>query len=172
MAHRSEDLRTSRLKREYERLQQSFRSHKQIRCAVIGGTPPDRYRIEYFIKGIERQGTQLIERDHHVMEVSLPVEYPRMPAACKMLSPVFHPNIDPFTVCISDFHSPQETLVDIIIRVGQMIAYQKHNVKSPLNGEAAAWCQQNLHLLPVDRTDLIPNGDGPTTIGGRIRIDS
>jgi hypothetical protein len=73
-----------------------------------------------------------------------------------MLTPVFHPNIDTFTVCTSDFHAAQETLVDLIVRVGHMIAFQKHNVKSPLNAEAAVWCEQNLARLPVDAVDIYP----------------
>jgi hypothetical protein len=93
------------------------------------------------------------------MEVVLPAEYPRQPAACRMLTPVFHPNIDVFTVCTSDFHAAQETLADLIARVGQMITFQKHNVKSPLNAEAAIWCEANLARLPVDRADLYP-GEG------------
>jgi predicted Zn finger-like uncharacterized protein len=31
-----------------------------------------------------------------------------------------------------------------------MIGYQSYNIKSPLNGEAARWVEQNLHRLPLD----------------------
>jgi predicted metal-dependent HD superfamily phosphohydrolase len=54
----------------------------------------------------------------------------------------------------------QETLADLVVRVGQMIAFQKHNVKSPLNGEAAVWVEQNLSRLPVDPSDLYPPESG------------
>ena len=37
-----------------------------------------------------------------------------------------------------------------------MIAFQKHNIKSPLNAEAAVWCEQNLARLPVDAVDIYP----------------
>ena len=35
-----------------------------------------------------------------------------------------------------------------------MITYQSYNVKSPLNGEAAAWAEQNEHRLPLEQVDL------------------
>jgi ubiquitin-protein ligase len=150
-------LRLTRLQNEYSRLCGLFGRHPRISVTAVGGDPPDRYRVTYMIRGLERhQDGRLIVRDRHVMEITLPVEYPRMPAMCRMTTPVFHPNIDTFSVCTSDFHAAQETLSDLIVRVGQMIAFQKHNVKSPLNAEAAVWCEQNLSRLPVDPSDLHP----------------
>ena len=150
-------LRLRRLTNEYKRLEQLFGGNKFVSVRATTGDPPHAYRVEYRIAGLERlpDGT-LVVRRRHDMEIVLPVEYPRMPAACRMLTPVFHPNIDTFTVCTSDFHAAQETLVDLIVRVGQMIAFQKHNVKSPLNSEAAIWCEQNASKLPVDASDLYP----------------
>lgn len=138
-------------------LRMAFDGHAHVTVRGIEGDPPEKYHVAYRIRGLQRMpdGTLLV-RGTHEMEIALPVEYPRMPAACRMLSPVFHPNIDAFTVCTSDFHAAQETLVDLIVRVGQMIAFQKHNVKSPLNAEAARWCEENLARLPVDRADLYP----------------
>ena len=43
-----------------------------------------------------------------------------------------------------------ETLPSIVARIGEMIAYQSYNTKSPLNGEAARWVDQNLDRLPLD----------------------
>ncbi len=154
-------LRLQRLGNEHKLLRQAFGQHPAVRVEPIAGDPPERYRVTYLIKGLERMPDgRLLVRGQHEMEVSLPAEYPRLPAVCRMISPVFHPNIDSFTVCTSDFHSAQETLVDLIVRVGQMIAFQKHNVKSPLNAEAAQWCEANLARLPVDRSDLYPADPG------------
>ncbi len=155
-------LRLKRLAIEARLLQEQFGAHPRVRVMPAGGDPPDRYVVEYRISGLERlpDGT-LVVRGEHRMEIVLPAEYPRQPAACRMLTPVFHPNIDVFTVCTSDFHAAQETLSDLIVRVGQMIAFQKHNVKSPLNAEAAIWCEENLARLPVDRADLYPSDVAP-----------
>jgi ubiquitin-protein ligase len=150
-------LRIRRLENERNMLQMAFARHPHIRVRPTLGDPPEQYAVTYSINGLQRMGDgTLIVRTMHEIEVSLPSEYPRLPAACRMVTPVFHPNIDIATVCTSDFHAAQETLVDLIVRVGQMIAFQKHNVKSPLNAEAARWCEENLARLPVDRSDLHP----------------
>jgi len=73
-----------------------------------------------------------------------------------MLTPVFHPNFDESMVCTGDFWAASERLDDLIIRLGRMIAYQEYNTKSPLNGLAAKWAAQNVHLLPVDARIIAP----------------
>jgi hypothetical protein len=73
-----------------------------------------------------------------------------------MLTPVFHPNFDDSSVCIGDFWAASESLDDLIIRIGRMIAYQEYNTKSPLNGLAAKWAAQNPQLLPVDPQPVAP----------------
>jgi hypothetical protein len=35
-----------------------------------------------------------------------------------------------------------------------MITYQSYNTKSPLNGAAAAWAEQNQGQLPLEKIDL------------------
>jgi ubiquitin-protein ligase len=67
---------------------------------------------------------------------------------------VFHPNIDPQKICIGDHWSAGQTLEALVVRIGEMLSFQSYNVKSPLNGKAAAWAEQNVHRLPLDRSDL------------------
>ncbi len=71
-----------------------------------------------------------------------------------MLTPVFHPNIDPQKICIGDHWSAGQKLTQLIVRVGEMISYQSYNVKSPLNGAAAAWAEDHLDRLPLEAVDL------------------
>ena len=59
-----------------------------------------------------------------------------------MLTPIFHPNIAPHAICIGDHWSAGEPLASIMARIGEMIAYQSYNTKSPLNGEAARWVKE------------------------------
>jgi hypothetical protein len=72
-----------------------------------------------------------------------------------MLSPVFHPNIAPHAICVGDHWSSGEPLVSIVIRIGELLAYQVYNVKSPLNGEAARWVEKNREKLPLDPVSLL-----------------
>ena len=50
-----------------------------------------------------------------------------------------------------------------------MLAFQSYNVKSPLNGRAARWVEENLRRLPVDKgvvfMDLDENAPAETTDG-------
>src|SRR6516225_2889830 len=63
---------------------------------------------------------------------------------CRFLTPIFHPNIAPHAIGIGDHWSPGEPLWSIVARIGEMIAYQSYNTKSPLNGEAARWVVEHL----------------------------
>ena len=49
-----------------------------------------------------------------------------------------------------------ERLVDLVVRIGEMIAFQAYNIQSPLDAEAAMWADLNRGLLPTDARDLRP----------------
>jgi hypothetical protein len=42
----------------------------------------------------------------------------------------------------------------LVTRIGEMLAYQSYNTKSPLNGEAAKWVDQNIERLPLDSVNM------------------
>jgi ubiquitin-protein ligase len=121
------------------------------------GMPPELYRFQYSLRGLYvAPDGSILERNEHLLEVNLTLGYPRRAPQCRMLTPVFHPNFDDSSVCIGDFWAAAESLDDLIIRIGRMIAYQEYNTKSPLNGLAAKWAAQNPHLLPVDPQPVAP----------------
>src|SRR5579872_2129886 len=78
-----------------------------------------------------------------------------MPPQCRMLTPVFHPNIAPHAICVGDHWSAGEPIGSIVARIGEMLAYQSYNTKSPLNGEAARWVEQHLEELPLDKVSML-----------------
>ena len=128
-----------------------------IRLRNFEGTPPDSYLIEYNIRGVEAVNVRnVVYRDQHFVEIRLTSEYPRQAPACRLLTPIFHPNFEPAHICVGDHWTAQERLIDLIIRIGEMIAYQSYNVKSPLNGAAAQWADMNPNMLPTDKSDLFP----------------
>jgi ubiquitin-protein ligase len=129
-----------------------------IRLVSTEGDPPHRYILDYHIKGLEPgTGNQPRERTSHRMQVDLPADYPRLAPHCRMLTPVFHPNIDDSSVCVGDHWTAGERLIDLVVRVGEMLAYQAYNIKSPLNGVAAMWADLNRQNLPTDARDLRPD---------------
>jgi hypothetical protein len=42
-----------------------------------------------------------------------------------------------------------------------MLAYQSYNVKSPLNGRAARWAEENIGRLPLDREEFFLDLSAP-----------
>lgn len=148
--------RIRRLNSDYERVASQFGQQNQyIRLAGVEGSPPDRYSIKFNLRGlVEDDDGRVGSRMIHQAEVFLPLDYPRRPPFCRMVTPVFHPNIDPQKICIGDHWSAGQSLADLIVRIAEMLCYQSYNVKSPLNAKAAAWAEQNISMLPLQNADL------------------
>jgi LSD1 subclass zinc finger protein len=148
-------VRLRRLQSDYEKLQDYVRRHARVRLVAAEGDPPERYQIEYHVRSLRQVNGELEYVKTHRVEIFLPGSYPRMPPQCRMLTPIFHPNIAPHAICIGDHWSAGEPLWNTVMRIGEMIAYQSYNVKSPLNGEAARWVSENLDELPLDSVSML-----------------
>jgi ubiquitin-protein ligase len=147
-------VRLRRLQSDYEAIRALTRSHPNIAIQNVAGNPPERYRLTLAVRSLRQIGDALSFAELHELEVRLPQGYPREAPVCRMLSPVFHPNIAPHTVCIGDHWTAAESLDRLIMRICEMLAYQSYNTKSPLNGEAAQWVESNLGRLPIDNTEF------------------
>ncbi len=147
-------VRLRRLQADFEKLSDYARRHPRMRLISVEGQPPELYQLEYQVVGLRQVDDQLQVVKSHIVEIRLPRDYPRTPPQCRMLTPIFHPNIAPHAICIGDHWSAGEPLWSMVARIGEMIAYQSHNTKSPLNGEAARWVEQNLARLPLDRVNM------------------
>ena len=147
-------VRLKRLAADYENILRAFGDHPQIRILEMEGDPPERYKVEFQLKGLVIQDGKVIPKLTHLAEVYLPLSYPRQAPQCRMLSPIYHPNIAPHAICIGDHWSAGESLATLIARIGEIITFQSYNVKSPLNGEAARWAEQNVARLPLQKIDL------------------
>jgi ubiquitin-protein ligase len=147
--------RLRRLNADYERVTALFGEHPYIRLVRAEGSPPDKYTFEFHINSLVagEKDSLRVNRVHRA-EVFLPIDYPRRPPFCRMTTPVFHPNIDPQKICIGDHWSAGQSLAQLIVRIAEMLCYQSYNVKSPLNAKAAAWAEQNISQLPLERVDL------------------
>jgi len=144
---------------DHEMLTSRLANWPVIQITGTAGIPPEIYRIAYHLKGLYvAHDGQILERLAHVMAINLSLGYPRRAPQCRMLTPVFHPNFDDAQVCIGDFWAASEGLDDLVVRIGRMICYQEFNTKSPLNGLAAKWVEQNAALLPIDTRNVAPPG--------------
>ncbi len=166
-------VRLRRLQADYEQLQEFVRRHPRLRLVQAEGNPPERYQVEYRVRGLRQADDELQVVTSHLVEIAIPRNYPRTPPLCRMLTPVFHPNIAPHAVCIGDHWSAGESLASMVARIGEMIAYQSYNTKSPLNGEAARWVEENEDRLPLDPVTMHldePAGGvpGPSRAASRV----
>src|SRR5579885_3520559 len=162
-------VRLKRLQADYEKLKDYVNRHPRLQLIQAEGSPPERYQLEYRIRSLRQADDELKAVKSHMVEISLPLSYPRMAPQCRMLTPIFHPNIAPHAICIGDHWSPGEPLWSIVARIGEMIAYQSYNTKSPLNGEAARWVDQHLDELPLDPVSMMPDGEDATASGPEAR---
>lgn len=147
--------RLRRLSADHQKVQAAFAAHPFIRVLRCEGNPPDRYAFALHVEGLVPAGdAQFTAGTEHHAEVFLPLDYPRRPPFCRMLTPVYHPNVDPQKICIGDHWSAGQSLPQLVVRIAEMICYQSYNLKSPLNAAAAAWAEQNLARLPLQAGDL------------------
>jgi ubiquitin-protein ligase len=147
-------VRLRRLQSDYERVRDIINRHPRLQLLKAEGSPPEKYQLEYKVRSLRQKDGELLEVGSHVVEIMLPRDYPRTPPLCRMLTPVFHPNIAPHAICIGDHWSAGESLPSLVTRIGEMLAYQSYNTKSPLNGEAAKWVDQNIQRLPLDSVNM------------------
>ena len=149
-------VRLRRLKADYDRICTVFTGKSRIRTLKTTGNPPERYQIEFLVPSLQKDLATQEVRTHNsfIAEIVLTGAYPRLAPQCKMLTPVFHPNIAPHAICIGDHWAAGESLPNLIVRIAEMLAFQSYNVKSPLNGEAARWVEQNQGRLPLETYDF------------------
>jgi ubiquitin-protein ligase len=144
-----------RLKADFKIIKEEFKSHPYIKVKPIEGSPPIRYSITYYLKGLKwnKETNRPIESCKHEVEIFLHKDYPREKPLCIINTEIFHPNFSS-KICIADHWGIGENIANIIILIGDMIQYKEFNPKSPLNQEASRWAIKNRHLLPVSNISL------------------
>jgi ubiquitin-protein ligase len=147
-------VRLKRLRADEEMLRRAFAERPHVRILEASGEPPERYLFELQVNSLVVVNDVVEPRDRHVVEVYLTLGYPRQAPQCRMLTPVFHPNIAPHAICIGDHWSAGQSLITVVTRIAEMLAFQSYNVKSPLNGAAARWAEENAGRLPIDSRDF------------------
>jgi ubiquitin-protein ligase len=148
--------RLRRLQADYELIRDSLSGHPLITVEPAGvGLPPESYKIQYRVRGLQLEGEQPTYRDVHEAKLDLPLRYPAERPHAVPLTPIFHPNIKGY-FCIADYWAAGTTLVDVIAKMGDMIQWKIYNVKSPLDTTAARWAAANetSGLFPVSNVDF------------------
>ena len=149
------NARMRRVASDWEQLRKDFANHPYIKVTPMGGEPPERYHVTYFVNGIFLLPDGSVQTQaRHDVEITLHAEYPRYKPLCKILTPIWHPNFRDGQICIGDIWGAGESLSDIIINIGDMIQYKSWNSYSPLSAEAAKWAMEHKHMFPVGNINL------------------
>lgn len=146
--------RQRRLMADFEAIRAELAGHPHIRVEPLGVMPPERYRITYTLTSLRLDGDRPVPADEHVVDLVLPLGYPREQPIATPRSEVFHPNVDRTKYCIADYWSAGQPLTDIITKIGDMLQFRVYNIGSPLNAVAARWVAQNEEILPIADVDL------------------
>lgn len=165
-------VRLKRLAADFDYIGRVFAEHPYIAVKEVEGDPPERYKVEFRLQGLVMRDGKVVTKDTHMAEVYLPLGYPRQAPQCRMLSPIYHPNIAPHAICIGDHWSAGESLAALIARIGEIITFQSYNVKSPLNGEAARWAEEHMSRLPIQQVDLSVGIEGMKPLSSREVVAS
>jgi hypothetical protein len=72
-------VRLRRLQADYDKLREYIDRHPRLQLIQADGTPPERYQLELRIRGMRQVGDESSIAKSHMIEISLPLSYPRMP---------------------------------------------------------------------------------------------
>ncbi len=146
--------RLRRLRSDRTKVLEEFSGHPHITVIPEPGEYPEKYDVIYRLPGL-RMENQPVEQHEHRVTFYLGRTYPQMKPKCEIHTPIFHPNFRGGVVCIGDhWTAGGETLVDLIVKVGDMIQYKEYNVKSPMDATSARWAVENAHSLPIANIPL------------------
>jgi hypothetical protein len=159
-----------RLAADHRALRAAYSGHPHVHVEPLGALPPSRYRVRFRVPGLRLERGKPVITDHHMVEIQLPVDYPRGQPYCGALTPIFHPNITS-RYCIGDYWAAGQSLADVVAKLGDMIQYRLYNVSSPLDIRAAEWARDNGHRLPVGQVELgVPEIDVDLRSDGDVPI--
>ena len=155
------NIRIRRLQRDYEKVVTELTASEFVKVEAVSGNPPSSYRVTYQLSGLMWDDTSGDAKpiSEHVVEIYLPIGYPKKQPNCTMRTPVWHPNIRD-SVCIGDYWSAGVTLVDIIAHIGDMIQYKTYNLHSPVNKAAAAWAASRVKSFPIGNRTILSADNG------------
>jgi len=90
------------------------------------------------------------------VDIVLPEQYPQDSPQCTVLAPVFHPNIGEM-VDLRAIWEATGDLCEVILYVGELLSFQKYELKDPLNAKAARWASKKADFFPVDPLPILPD---------------
>ena len=79
-------VRLRRLQSDYQRLQNYVRLQPRVELLQSEGDPPERYQLNFRVKGLRKKGDTILTATGHLVEIALPRDYPRLPPQWRSVS--------------------------------------------------------------------------------------
>ncbi|XP_053953943.1 ubiquitin-conjugating enzyme E2 T-like [Anastrepha ludens] len=162
----------TRIPAELRQLQNSNNKHG-ITCAPAGSNKDNYSQLIAKIPG--PKGSPY-EGGIFEVNIGLGTQYPFQPPTFKLLTPIYHPNIDNSgKICLdllrmppTGSYNPTITLESILLSIQLLLA--SPNPDDPLNGEAADLFKTNRELYNIKASESIHKAD--STAGGSEKSTS
>lgn len=146
--------RQRRLEADYAQLRQRFDGDPYLHIQPLGPAPFERYRITFRVPSLRLDASnQPVRVPVTVVDLTLPITYPREKPFAATIGTVFHPNFGDH-ICLADYWSPAQSVADIISQIAEMLQWQRYNVRSPLNAIAADWVRTHADQVPIGTITL------------------
>ena len=129
----------------------------------LAGDPPGEYQIEYKLHTLVVDAAgELSYVDHCAVHLWLPPQFPHAPPVARPMFNAFHPNVSSEWIHLDPpWHPSTGSLVDVVRRCGELLAYQVYDPEAVYNPTAMEWASHYPHLLPVDpHAVLAPEAGG------------
>lgn len=143
-------VRHRRLLADYEAIQQYVNRHSNLQLVEVEGDPPELYRISYLLNSLARVDGEIVPVDRQVVEISLSRNYPRVPPKCRILTPIFHPNVKGDTLHVDLRWNEHGSLLSVVTCVGQLLQFRELSETNAVNTEAVDWLKSNPQGIPTD----------------------
>jgi hypothetical protein len=152
----------ARLGAEWRSVLRAFAYHPFVAISALRGEPPTQYRVDFRVRSLVLNDAEQLQYVQTVpMEIWLPPGYPTQEPLVRPLAAVFHPNISYDAVRFGTAWQMTDTLVDVVQRVGEYLAYRSYDPDALLNEVAMQWISDNAAMLPLDtRADFKPTAGG------------
>ncbi len=145
---------SKQLEAVFQEVTDYFSDIPDITVTPGGGNPPEEYTVTYNKTGVCKEtDTEVSACKTHVISIALPFGFPHFPPNCLPKSNTFHPDFDSSAICIGDAWEEEQSIVKLILHIGQMISGEIYSETSAFNEEAAEWYKANSSSLPFEKPD-------------------
>lgn len=123
----------------------------EVKSSATNLRIPTRYHIHYFFKSIVDvdEDQNPVYGNHHILELTLPKNYPIEPCKIYLISDIWHPNIksegkEKGRVCANAMNLGKAFTLDLlVIRIGEILQYKNYHAKHvppfPEDSKVAKW---------------------------------